>query len=84
MPARREKFRQALDDFGLGAVHALIERLDGEICAVAVDYQAGQLIAFAMHQAVGIGVRHDAAAVLFGLRDPPPEKILVDGLDAVR
>ncbi len=51
---RREQFLQTTYDVGLGTIHALIQRLEGEIVAIPVDHQARQLVAFAMHQAVSL------------------------------
>ena len=46
------------------AVHALVERLDHQVIAVAIDDQGGQQVAFAVHQAVGVGVATTFAAEL--------------------
>ena len=62
----------------LGAIHALIERLDGEVVAVAIDHQARQLIAFAMHQPVGFGIRHHALAIGLGSGDSPQKERAID------
>jgi hypothetical protein len=58
----------------LGAIHALIQSLHGEVVAIAIDHQARQLIAFAMHQAIGFRFRDHALAIGLGLRDAPQKK----------
>ena len=52
--ARREKLFETAHDLELGAIHALIQRLHREVVAVAIDHQARQLIAFPMHQPIGV------------------------------
>ena len=55
-------------------VHALVERLDDEVIAVAVHHQCGQQIGFAVHHPVGIGVADHAAAVFRGGAQAAAEK----------
>ena len=81
---RRKNFLEATCDHGFGAVHSLVERLNSKIRAVAVDHQTGQAVAFAVHQPVGIGVRYNTPAMVFGLLYPAPKKRVVDCFDAIR
>ena len=78
--ARREQIHQRGDNPILGRIHALVERLDDQIVAVAVHDQGREAVAFAVHHAVRIGVAHDVAAILVGFRDAPRKKFRPDFL----
>ena len=84
MPFGANKFLQTTHNVGLGAIHALIQRLEGEIVAVAVDHQAWQLVAFAMHQAVSLRIRHHALPMSLGRGDAAQVKRAVNRLHPLR
>ncbi len=51
--SRRELRFERGDDLGRGAVHALIQRLNGETVVIAIHDQRGQEIRFGMNQTIG-------------------------------
>ncbi len=69
---------QAGRDHALGGVHALIESLHHQVIAVAVHHQCGQLVGFAVHHAIGIGMPYHGAPVRLGGAQAVQKEIAAD------
>lgn len=57
-----EQFEEAVEDEGRGAVHALIEELDGEMAGVVIDDKGGQQVGLAVDKAPGVRPGDEAGA----------------------